>query len=76
MGVDHEFEVQPAPAAEDIEASRSGSRWAVATTGWTDLPPEVVELLAAPIVVSTAEVTRAAVAVATMPRTRRARRRI
>jgi hypothetical protein len=80
---------------DDIAASRSGSRWAVAPTDWQDLPPEVVELLAEPVVVRTEELTGeppptrrgygeclpaflapASVAVATMPRSRRARRRI
>ncbi|MEN3309724.1 MAG: hypothetical protein V7603_5926 [Micromonosporaceae bacterium] len=42
-------------AAEDVAASRGGSRWAVAATDWQNLPPEVVELLAAPVVVTAQE---------------------
>jgi hypothetical protein len=59
MSVDHEIpdEHRP-PTPEDVEASRSAARWAVAATDWSDLPPEVVELLAAPVVVHTEELTR------------------
>jgi hypothetical protein len=113
MSVDHEINDEHPPAAEDVAASSSGSRWAVAADDWHDLPPELVELLAAPVVVRAEELTgtedgagpdhpsptepcamrggygevmpsflapvpfgSTALAVAIMPRTRRARRRI
>ena|SRR2546430_953016 len=41
------FERDTDPAA--VAASRSGARWSVAAGDWQDLPPEVVELLAAPV---------------------------
>jgi hypothetical protein len=44
--------------AEDVLASRGASRWSVATASWPGLPPEVVELLAAPVVVTAARVAR------------------
>lgn len=35
-----------------VAASRSRARWSVAAADWQDLPPEVVELLAAPVEVT------------------------
>ena len=46
----------PVPHAADVAASRSGSSWSVAELGWKrllpDLPDDVIELLATPVVVS------------------------
>jgi len=46
----------PEPLASDVEASRGGGRFTVAEYRWKkllpDLPDEVIELLAAPVVVS------------------------
>ncbi|HKS98153.1 MAG TPA: hypothetical protein VJT31_01370 [Rugosimonospora sp.] len=43
------------PAEEEVLASRSAARWSVSAGGWPDLPPEVVELLATPVVVTAHE---------------------
>ncbi len=46
----------PAPLAAEVAASRSGASWSVAELGWKrllpDLPDDVIELLATPVVVS------------------------
>jgi hypothetical protein len=45
----------PVPHAAEVAASRSGSSWSVAELGWKkllpDLPDDVIELLATPVVV-------------------------
>jgi hypothetical protein len=37
--------------AADVLASLGGARWSVDSAEWADLPPEVAELLSAPVVV-------------------------
>ncbi len=46
MSTDHEF------CEEDVHASRGGSRWYVAADAWQNLPPELRDLLATPVVVT------------------------